>query len=279
MTMDMERNTVEYLDLALKTGVVTYKSASRALKKTATECKSLLSTYWAGNKERVDASFLVSGTRREQLSVLFIESEEAAEAAIGEFDKISAVHVYSLTQKGNVIGEAQTAAVDLTPVDVASLGELHKFGLIKGPTERYTPETSQEKPVAQTEAKPELKRLETVKKSVSDTVSKSAGAKAELPLGAKNTPTEDKPKFVYVSRKAKAAEPPASRAQPTANEVPKEERPKTMAPAESKLPHLGKRPSENKESVDSDGYITVKRGKVTKKQTTLASFFNQKGKK
>lgn len=222
--MDISKDDVEYLSSALESHVVTYHTAARDLNIHVSKAKQMLLDYYNLNKERVTASYVVTGTRLGNTVVRVFQNETEFNSQAALLDSIRTVHVYCLAL--NNIVHSEVALEELRhPVDLADLPRYYALGLTKGTeldkvevrgkpappkqqSEKQKPQT--EKP--QTEApKPEPKleyrsRKEKPKQPtpISNYVSRKGESKLTVP--AKRA-SDSKPAYQYKSRKAEQSQP------------------------------------------------------------------------
>lgn len=222
MTMDIAKEEVEYISLALKTNPVTYHSVSRELGVHVTQSKRLLYSYYQASKDSVNASFIATGTREGNLQVKILHSEEDAKDAGRYFDELHCVHVYCLTLAQNTFSDNEIALSEMKHgVDFSKIELYYRLGVIRGP-ELKAPEfkapVGSEKiadvPVTREQPKKEVapkKTLEYTSRKEQPTpslLSKYVSRKGEKRPGDADTPkSASKPAYQYKSRKLERNQP------------------------------------------------------------------------
>lgn len=223
MTMDISKNEVEYISEQLESHVVTYHTAARDLNIHATKSKKMLLEYYNSNKEKVTASFVVTGTRLGNTVVQIFQDEADLETQTEDFDEIRTVHVYCLQMSKNKILNSEIALEELKhKVDLSKVAQYYSLGLTKGteldkveivkksePKAAVKPELAPKK--ATDTKKPESKLAYTSRKEkpkqatpISSYVSRK-GEKSTVP--AKREAPPAKPSYQYKSRKAEQLQP------------------------------------------------------------------------
>lgn len=133
MTMGIPQSQVEYLAQTLQTRPVTYHTAARDLKIHVSKSKEMLFEYYNVNKDRLNASFLVTGTRQGNTVVHVFQNETEYASQTADFDEIRSVHVYCLSEAKNVFLASEIALEELQhKVDIGSLAQYYDCGLTKG---------------------------------------------------------------------------------------------------------------------------------------------------
>lgn len=185
MTMEVSEKEVEYISNQIETRAITYHTVCRELKLSPARSKRLLAEYYLANKKSLCATFVASG-KKDGISVLSrFETEQDLEENVATFDHITTVHVYSIQLEKNSITNVEVALEELlhlTKLD--SVTELHKLGLIKGPT---------------------VERLNSpIKQTLSSSRKDNATTKSDLARHSQhNAVAESKnPAMVYQSRKS-----------------------------------------------------------------------------
>lgn len=134
MTMDITKDEVEYISLALQSGPVTFSGVSADLNIHLTKSKQLLYNYYQTSKDQVSPSFIATGTRQGNFLVKLLQGEDDANNAAQYFDHLDCVHIYSLALATNLFSDNEMAIYELKHMaDPAKLADQYLLGTIRGP--------------------------------------------------------------------------------------------------------------------------------------------------
>lgn len=136
MTMDASSSEVEYLSSTLlksKTPI-TYYMLSRSLKIHQNSAKHILHEFYSSNKDKVLASFIISGKSNSGQLIKLCKDEKDLEADMKLFEAINTIHVYCLHAKGTQTTNEDVVIEELKyRVDHSKADDYFKTGMIKGP--------------------------------------------------------------------------------------------------------------------------------------------------
>ncbi|ODV81401.1 uncharacterized protein CANTADRAFT_43803 [Suhomyces tanzawaensis NRRL Y-17324] len=136
MTMDASLSEVEHLSSQLfkEELPVTYHTLSRNLGIHTTSAKTILSEFYDKNKDKVSASFIITGKSETGPLIKLSASETKLVEDIKKFLSVNTVHVYCLTPKQNEYTTYSIAFEELKfPTVFDKAQDYYKNGMIRGP--------------------------------------------------------------------------------------------------------------------------------------------------
>lgn len=134
--MEVSSNQVEYLSSTLlKSRIpVTYHTLSRELKIHQNNAKHVLYEFYSANKEKIQASFIITGKNNQGHLIKLCNDESDLESSMKQFESIHSIHVYSLQAREAHMSYDNVVLEELKyRVDHAHIEEYFKIGMIKGP--------------------------------------------------------------------------------------------------------------------------------------------------
>ncbi|KAK6454115.1 DNA polymerase subunit Cdc27 [Scheffersomyces xylosifermentans] len=155
MTMSASQREVEYLatQIIKEEKPVTLQSFSRELDVHVHHSKEVLLEYYQKNKDKVTASFIITGKSSKGIVVKLSHSESDLEQDLANFTEIHTIHVYCLHLKKISLTNSELAFEELKhPVDASRREEYFKNGLIKGPVVKAVKLQPGAQPIAKRDA-------------------------------------------------------------------------------------------------------------------------------
>ncbi|KAG2735233.1 hypothetical protein G9P44_001447 [Scheffersomyces stipitis] len=137
MTMSASQSEVEYLASTLikNEQPVTYQSLSRELGVHVNHAKLVLSEFYEKNKDKLTASFVITGRNSNRTLIKLSRNEETLENDVAQFDRVTTIHIYCVHSKQVIFSNNEIAFEELKhPIDSSKTEIYIKNGLIKGPT-------------------------------------------------------------------------------------------------------------------------------------------------
>ncbi|WEJ94418.1 hypothetical protein PSN45_001902 [Yamadazyma tenuis] len=134
--MGDSQKEVEYISdkLFKDNSIVSYSQLSKDLGVPLSRSKEILYNFFKSNKTKLNASFIITGTVKGAIELKFVEFEDQVNEHLKAFDKVSSVHIYSLS-----LSEFKYSVKDLVlnqlkiQVSVDKLDYYYDLGMIKGP--------------------------------------------------------------------------------------------------------------------------------------------------
>ena len=166
MTMEAPPNEIEYLSkqIIINDKPVTYHTLSREQDIHVNHAKKILLEFYHKNRDKVKASFVITGTYEEKTLIKFAPNEIILQEWVSKYEKIHTIQIYSLS-RSEVSGE-ELAMEDLKfPIMYEKVAQYVKNGMIKGPEfkmdvveqKREAPKTVRDtKPIKTVKEEPKL---------------------------------------------------------------------------------------------------------------------------
>lgn len=135
MTMEASSNEVEFLagQTIQAKQPVTYRVLARELELHVDHAKRVLFEFYKANRDKLTASFIITGTNESGILIKLSASEEDVASDSKAFTTVNTVHIYCVHLKQKV-SEEEISAIELKySVDLTKVDEFVKRGLIEGP--------------------------------------------------------------------------------------------------------------------------------------------------
>ncbi|EGW35313.1 uncharacterized protein SPAPADRAFT_58535, partial [Spathaspora passalidarum NRRL Y-27907] len=134
--MSLPPKEVEYLanELFENSKPVTYHKFSRQVNIPMEKAKTWLFEYYEKNKDKLAATFLISGATTTGRSIRLSKDESNLDDDVKKFTSISTIHVYSVSQRKLNFSNSDLALEESRfPSHISNLEQYEKNGIIKGP--------------------------------------------------------------------------------------------------------------------------------------------------
>lgn len=132
MTMDIAPDQVKYIAKQLETHSITFNTLSRDLKLHASQAKRILYAYYSVNKEKLNALYVACGCRGLRMVVKIVDSADE-EALREDFDKVSSIHIFSISQNKFTFTSSDIALEELRrPIELDKVEEYYGLGVTRG---------------------------------------------------------------------------------------------------------------------------------------------------
>lgn len=251
MTMDISPDQVRYIADKLDSHSVTFSLVSRDLGLHVSQAKRVLYAYYSLNKEKLNALYVASGTQGTKKVVKIVESPEES-ALLDQFDQISSIHIFSISQSLFTFSNSDIALEQLRrPVDFAKVESYYEQGMIRGrplkvrsraprpKAEPIKPKEEVKKEAPKAETKPKLQYQSRKEKPQTSLLSNYVSRKGETKQKedeTKKRKSEQPSGYQYKSRKTESKQPKERVivSHDAGNHEPEEEEPqKKPAPAKT----------------------------------------------
>ena len=156
MTMGASPQAVEYLSSLLfkQKEAITYHVLANQLKIHHAKAKDMLYKFYEVNKDKLRASFIITGSRRNSKFIKLVRGEEYLEKECSGFDGIDSIHVYWVQLKdASFVDEEIVIRERKATVDHDDLNLYYRRGIIS--VSSLNP-VSEKRPTKKTEANEKL---------------------------------------------------------------------------------------------------------------------------
>lgn len=222
MTMDISPDQVRYIADKLDSHTVTFSLLSRDLGLHVSRAKRVLYAYYSLNKEKLNALYVASGTQGTKKVVKIVETPEES-ALLDQFDQISSIHIFSISQSLFNFSNSDIALEHLRrPVNFDKVESYYEQSMIRGrpfkvrrnaprpKAEPVKPREEIKKEAPKTESKPKLQYQSRKEKPQTSLLSNYVSRKGESKQKedeSKKRKSEQTSGYQYKSRKTESKQP------------------------------------------------------------------------